>query len=63
MAELGRIANEYRQLLGRERQVGRWAAGKKVDGKWTGVLMKEQQVPLEAYKRGGMAKVNQVEIT
>jgi len=62
MAELRRTANEhYRQLLERERQERRWAAGEKVDEKWSEILMKEQQALLDMYKRGATAKTNQPE--
>src|ERR1700679_1893633 len=43
MAELRRTANEqYRQMLERERQERRWAAGEKVDDKWSEIFIKEQ---------------------
>ena len=59
MAELRRTANDqYRQFLERERQERRWAAGEKVDEKWSDILMKEQQALLDLYKRGAAAKAN-----
>lgn len=59
MAELRRTANDqYRQFLERERQERRWAAGEKVDDKWSDILMKEQQALLDLYKRGAAAKAN-----
>jgi len=40
MAEIRHTANEeYYQLLDRERQEVRWAAGEKANEKWAGVLM------------------------
>ena len=61
MAEVRRTANEqYRQLLARERQERRWAAGEKIDEKWTEILMKEQQAFLEKHKNGDMGKANQL---
>jgi len=64
MAELRRTANEqYRQMLERERQERRWAAGEKVDEKWSEILMKEQQALLDMYKKGNMARTNQPEAT
>ena len=64
MAELRRTANEqYRQMLERERQERRWAAGEKVDEKWTEILMKEQQALLDMYKKGAGTKANQPETT
>lgn len=64
MAELRRTANEqYRQMLERERQERRWAAGEKVDEKWSEILMKEQQALLDMYKKGAAAKANQPETT
>jgi len=60
MAELRRTANEqYRQILERERQERRWAAGEKVDEKWSEIFMKEQQALLDMYKK----KANQPEAT
>ena len=60
MAELVRTANEqYRQMLERERQERRWAAGEKVDEKWSEILMKEQQALLDLYKKGAGPKPNQ----
>jgi len=64
MAELRRTANEqYRQMLERERQERRWAAGEKVDEKWSEILMKEQQALLDMYKKGTGPKPNQPEAT
>ena len=64
MIGLRRTANEqYRQLLERERQERRWAAGEKVDEKWSEILMKEQQALLDMYKKGSMPKTNQPEVT
>ena len=64
MTELRRTANEqYRQLLERERQGRRWAAGEKVDDKWHEILMKEQQALLDMYKKGAPPKNNQPELT
>ena len=64
MIGLRRTANEqYRQLLERERQERRWAAGEKVDEKWSEILMKEQQALLDMYKKGSMPKTNQSEAT
>ena len=64
MIELRRKANEhYRQLLERERQERRWAAGEKVDDKWSEIFMKEQQALLDLYKRGNTTKNNQPELT
>ena len=64
MAELRRTANEqYRQILERERQERRWAAGEKVDEKWSEILMKEQQALLDLYKKGAGPKPNQSEAT
>ena len=63
MAELRRTANEqYRQLLERERQERRWAAGEKVDDKWSEIFMKEQQALLDMYKKVA-TKANQPEGT
>ena len=63
IAKLRRTANEqYRQLLERERQERRWAAGEKVDEKWSEIFMKEQQALLDLYKKGTMAKTNQPEV-
>lgn len=60
MADLRRTANErYRQMLERERQERRWAAGEPVDEKWSEILIKEQQALLDLYKRGTAAKNNQ----
>ncbi|KAF9652697.1 hypothetical protein BDM02DRAFT_2567875 [Thelephora ganbajun] len=62
MIELRRTANEqYRQLLERERQERRWAAGEKVDEKWSEILMKEQQALLDMYKKGAVVKTSQPE--
>jgi len=64
MAGLRRAANEqYRQLLERERQERRWAAGEPVDEKWSEILMKEQQALLDMYKKGATPKTNQPEGT
>lgn len=64
MAELRRTANEqYRQLLERERQERRWAAGEKVDEKWSEILMKEQQALLDLYKKGTITNTNIPEAT
>jgi len=64
MAELRRTANEqYRQILERERQERRWAAGEKVDEKWSEILMKEQQALLDMYKKSAGPKPNQPEVT
>lgn len=64
MAELRRTANDhYRQLLERERQERRWAAGEKVDEKWSEIFMKEQQALLDLYKKGNTGKDNQPEST
>jgi hypothetical protein len=64
MAELRRKANErYRQLLERERQERRWAAGEKVDEKWSEILMKEQQAIMDLYKNNGATKNSQPEST
>jgi hypothetical protein len=64
MAGLRRTANEqYRQMLERERQERRWAAGEKVDDKWSEIFMKEQQALLDLYKKGAMTKTNQPETT
>ena len=64
MAELRRRANEqYRQVLERERQERRWAAGEKVDEKWSEILMKEQQALLDMYKKSATPKTNQPEAT
>jgi hypothetical protein len=65
MAELRNTANEqYRQLLERERQERRWAAGEKVDEKWSEILMKEQQAIMDMLiKRGPMANTNQPDTT
>ena len=63
MAELRRTANEqYRHLLERERQERRWTAGGKVDEKWSGLFLKEQQALLDFYKRSG-AKNSHLEPT
>ena len=63
MAELRRTANDqYRQMLERERQERRWAAGEKVDDKWSEILMKEQQALMDLYKRGAATKNNQPEL-
>ena len=62
MADLRRAANErYRQMLERERQERRWAAGEKVDDKWSEILMKEQQALLDLYKKAATLKPNQPE--
>ena len=64
MAELRRTANDqYRQILERERQERRWAAGEKVDAKWSEILMKEQQALLDMYKKGTGTKANEPEVT
>ena len=64
MDELRRTAHDqYRQLLERERQERRWAAGEKVDDKWTEILMKEQQALMDLYKRGAPVKNNHPEST
>lgn len=64
MAELRRTANEqYRQMLERERQERRWAAGEEVDEKWSEILMKEQQALLDLYKKGTTTKANPPEAT
>lgn len=63
MDELRSTANEqYLQLLDRERQERRWAAGEKVDEKRTKVLMKEQQALLEMHKNGDMGRTNRPEV-
>ncbi|KAF9787837.1 hypothetical protein BJ322DRAFT_583744 [Thelephora terrestris] len=62
MAELRRKATEkYAQVLERERQERRWAAGEKVDQKWADIFVKEQQALFDMYKRGAIAKNNQPE--
>jgi hypothetical protein len=62
MAELRRKATEkYAQMLERERQERRWAAGEKVDQKWADIFVKEQQALFDMYKRGAIAKNNQPE--
>jgi hypothetical protein len=64
MAGLRRTANEqYRQLLERERQGRRWAAGAEVDEKWFEILMKEQQALMDMYKRNNAGKNIQPEST
>jgi len=64
MAELRRIANEhYRQILERERQERRWAAGEPVDEKGSEILMKEQEALLDMYRKSTGAKANQPEVT
>lgn len=64
MAGLRRTANEqYRQMLERERQERRWAAGEKVDEKWSEIFMKEQQALLDMYKKGATTKTSQPEAT
>lgn len=64
MAGLRRAANDqYRQILERERQERRWAAGEKVDEKWSEILVKEQQALMDLYKKGTGAKNNQPEST
>jgi hypothetical protein len=50
IAELRRTANEqYRQLVERERQERRLAAGVEVDEKWAEILMREQEALLDTY--------------
>lgn len=62
MAELRRAANDqYRQMLERERQERRWAAGEQVDEKWSDIFMKEQQELLDMYKKGA-GRTNQPEL-
>ena len=52
MAGLRRkAAEEYCQLLERERQERRFAAGEKVDEKWSEIFLKEQQALLDLYKK------------
>ena len=64
MIELRRTANEqYSQLLERERQERRWAAGEKVDEKWSEILKKEQQALLDMYNKSNPGKANQPEVT
>ena len=62
--DLRRTANEqYRQLLERERQERRLAAGEEIDEKWSEIFMREQQALLDAYKKEALAKANQPEAT
>ena len=64
MAGLRRRADEqYYQLLERERQERRFAAGEEVDEKWSEIFMREQQTLLDMYKKDALAKANQPEAT
>ena len=60
MAELRRTAQQqYHQLLERERRERRWNTGGKADEKRTGILAKEKEALLDAYKAGTIPKTNQ----
>ena len=62
MARLRRSANNwYHELLERERQERRSAAGDKVNGKWSEISTKGQQATLYMYRKGATGKNKQPE--